>query len=473
MLRPQGYATWMLPDAPVVERDSATCGHCQQIIFVKPGSATTVYLIPQLVGPDKEEPGACCRVCMRAVCLKCHGIGRCLPWEKAIERSEARGRFLRSVGLVVALVGWPLTMTAGAQNVERERPAWWNTTPVERDDQFISKDKLTGTTSTPAADPTVIFSEDFQTLNPSGALCTDCLHFTTKWTTTGQPCRYQGEDFGAGLCPTQPYWGYSLVADAGSAGVGDHVLEVWHARAVDQVNIGYQVDIPDSPSLATAGEVYWGAKYKVITANAFATWDTDDNAGMNKFIDFGAAGTATTSSRVLTTITNNQDNYFYMLGGSCAGISPGVGCTPSAWGISATPNTFNAASINNKYGAIGVSWGVSEEGAGPGLIGVDGLTGIPSGGWVCFEGYAKAGAAGVWEVRLWRAAVGATLSFASPTFRHVGGAGPSFDLTRTLSTTGWNGVWYLGGYVGEPTVDFHYQINDFWIGTGFRANACQ
>jgi hypothetical protein len=96
MRRPQGYATFVSPDAPVVERDTAQCCHCSTIIFVKPGSATTVYLIPQLLGPDREEPGASCYNCMKPVCLRCHAKGRCLPFERKIERMEARSRLRRA-----------------------------------------------------------------------------------------------------------------------------------------------------------------------------------------------------------------------------------------------------------------------------------------------------------------------------------------------------------------------------------------
>jgi hypothetical protein len=97
MRRPQGYIT-ITSDAPLIERDSATCGHCGQIVLVKPNTASTVYLIPQFLGPDREEPGACCRVCMRAVCLTCHADGRCLPLERRLEQIEARGRFLAAIG---------------------------------------------------------------------------------------------------------------------------------------------------------------------------------------------------------------------------------------------------------------------------------------------------------------------------------------------------------------------------------------
>lgn len=98
MLRPQGYVhvTGGFQDQ---EFDTCTCGHCNQIILVKPGTALTTYLIPQMVGPHKEEMGASCRVCMRPVCLTCHGDGRCTPLERQIEQMEARGRFLKAVGV--------------------------------------------------------------------------------------------------------------------------------------------------------------------------------------------------------------------------------------------------------------------------------------------------------------------------------------------------------------------------------------
>jgi hypothetical protein len=97
--RRQGYAFILDPDQPMQEWDTCQCGHCQRIIFTKPNSASTVYLLPLAVGRWKEEPGAFCRVCMRPVCLPCHDQGRCIPWEKMIEAAEDRERFRRSVGL--------------------------------------------------------------------------------------------------------------------------------------------------------------------------------------------------------------------------------------------------------------------------------------------------------------------------------------------------------------------------------------
>lgn len=97
MLRPKGYATITDPADPVVEYDTCNCGHCQRIIFTKPGSAQTVYLFIRQ-HEVKEEMGAFCRVCMRPVCLQCHDMGTCTPWERQIEQMEARRRFLEAVG---------------------------------------------------------------------------------------------------------------------------------------------------------------------------------------------------------------------------------------------------------------------------------------------------------------------------------------------------------------------------------------
>lgn len=95
MRRPQGYAS--VVGLTTIERDTITCGHCNQIVLVKPGTFATTYFVPDGLGPLKEEPGALCKVCMRAVCLTCHAHGRCTPLEARIEQMEARGRFLQAV----------------------------------------------------------------------------------------------------------------------------------------------------------------------------------------------------------------------------------------------------------------------------------------------------------------------------------------------------------------------------------------
>jgi hypothetical protein len=101
-----GYSIVTAPDIdrPVAEYDNVSCGHCQKVIFVKAGSACTIYLIPVLDHESRawrwtEEAGAFCRVCMRPICLTCHDQGRCRTWERQIEASEARERFLQAAGI--------------------------------------------------------------------------------------------------------------------------------------------------------------------------------------------------------------------------------------------------------------------------------------------------------------------------------------------------------------------------------------
>lgn len=95
MLKPHGYITISDPDvAQVMEFDSASCCHCSAVIFVKPGTLSRVYLLPQLDGSMKEEPGAGCMKCGKPVCLRCHEIGTCAPIEKRLEFMEAVERNL-------------------------------------------------------------------------------------------------------------------------------------------------------------------------------------------------------------------------------------------------------------------------------------------------------------------------------------------------------------------------------------------
>lgn len=105
MRNPQGYILISDPGPigadreTITERDTITCGHCQQIVEIKPGTGATVYLIPDALPPHRyhEEPGAFCPSCMRAICLQCHAKGGCVPWERMLDRMEGRDRFLRVV----------------------------------------------------------------------------------------------------------------------------------------------------------------------------------------------------------------------------------------------------------------------------------------------------------------------------------------------------------------------------------------
>jgi hypothetical protein len=100
----RGYAVWTDPDGPSIERDTITCFHCQHVIHVKPGSAQTVYLLPPHLGaplgtPWREEMGGGCYTCQRPICLACIEKGGCDPWERQLDRIEARVRLHRAVGI--------------------------------------------------------------------------------------------------------------------------------------------------------------------------------------------------------------------------------------------------------------------------------------------------------------------------------------------------------------------------------------
>lgn len=100
MRNAQGYVTIFgdfREGEHILERDTVTCGHCNQIVFTKPGTVSTVYLIPQLNGPDREEPGAFCRQCMGAICLKCCAEGLCTPLMRRIEEMEAKNQMLSRI----------------------------------------------------------------------------------------------------------------------------------------------------------------------------------------------------------------------------------------------------------------------------------------------------------------------------------------------------------------------------------------
>lgn len=86
MLKPGGYAVWTQADGGIVERDSFTCRHCQFVVFVPPRT-------------DPANLGGLCKQCMGLICPKCTAKGTCTPFELALEKMEARDRFLRSAGL--------------------------------------------------------------------------------------------------------------------------------------------------------------------------------------------------------------------------------------------------------------------------------------------------------------------------------------------------------------------------------------
>jgi len=99
-MKVHGYATIVEPEKRIVEFDVLTCHHCQRQIFVKPRTGATVYLrYNRRTHMWREDAGSFCRQCMEPVCLSCHVLGTCTPWEQQLDRMEARDRLRRSVGV--------------------------------------------------------------------------------------------------------------------------------------------------------------------------------------------------------------------------------------------------------------------------------------------------------------------------------------------------------------------------------------
>ena len=69
------------------ETDTFTCSHCQTVCFVEPRERP-------------EDIGGLCKQCMKLICPRCVDAGVCVPWEKEMERQEARYHALRSYGMV-------------------------------------------------------------------------------------------------------------------------------------------------------------------------------------------------------------------------------------------------------------------------------------------------------------------------------------------------------------------------------------
>jgi len=81
-MRVQGY----LVGDDIDEHDTITCSHCQRIVTIPPAKSG------REVGYDY------CHSCDAMICRECAGKRRCLPWEKQMEKIEARQAALRSYG---------------------------------------------------------------------------------------------------------------------------------------------------------------------------------------------------------------------------------------------------------------------------------------------------------------------------------------------------------------------------------------
>ncbi len=70
--------------AGIFETDTFSCFHCSRVVRVKPKM-------------DPADMGGLCKLCMKHICKHCVGKA-CVPFEKKLERMEARERVLRSYG---------------------------------------------------------------------------------------------------------------------------------------------------------------------------------------------------------------------------------------------------------------------------------------------------------------------------------------------------------------------------------------
>ena len=86
MFNPGGYLLIATDQGKNIEYDTFICGHCNKIVIVPPRS-------------DMSDLGGMCRGCMKLICPKCVDKQTCTPFEKQLEKIEARSRMLRSMGL--------------------------------------------------------------------------------------------------------------------------------------------------------------------------------------------------------------------------------------------------------------------------------------------------------------------------------------------------------------------------------------
>lgn len=83
--REQGVAEWTYAAGRIVARPTLTCAHCNRVTIIEQGAKA-------------EDCGGFCLKCMAPTCTGCTGKG-CTPFERELERMEARGRLLASMGL--------------------------------------------------------------------------------------------------------------------------------------------------------------------------------------------------------------------------------------------------------------------------------------------------------------------------------------------------------------------------------------
>jgi hypothetical protein len=85
MAQPRGYLVVTSEAGVEREADTVHCVHCTAVVPVGPGASL-------------HASGWCGR-CADVVCARCAAAGRCVPFEAAFARQEARARLLRQVGV--------------------------------------------------------------------------------------------------------------------------------------------------------------------------------------------------------------------------------------------------------------------------------------------------------------------------------------------------------------------------------------
>lgn len=79
-----GYVLTTGGDGRDEEHDTIACYHCQRHIPIPPG-------------PPRDDLFGVCWSCSKFVCPPCANKRTCEPWEKQLERIEARDRLRRAV----------------------------------------------------------------------------------------------------------------------------------------------------------------------------------------------------------------------------------------------------------------------------------------------------------------------------------------------------------------------------------------
>jgi len=82
MKLPLGHARYLDEYGKETVIETLTCPHCNKIYR----------------RPKPGEPSGFCHMCFCPVCLECGKSDRCDPFEKKLDRLEARARLLREVG---------------------------------------------------------------------------------------------------------------------------------------------------------------------------------------------------------------------------------------------------------------------------------------------------------------------------------------------------------------------------------------